>query len=528
MTSHLELARFTKYPPERKRVGLDQKIIESSNLLKPYAKFPIRSDFTPDNFRLGIIPRLSPYDIKYLPKDVEFIEVPDAMVKQRSTERTNDLIDWNSPASFLHRLRESKKDFVPPIPGESRVMDRLEKDGIVVSFDNLRLDPPTPENERQSRSVVNENLEIPIMGQSRIPFALGSVPDVGSFLSYVTMAKSNGMAFVSRDKLLSDIDQQAQLVGEVINYLKTCVLPDELTPNDDELKQFMDITGETHTTREEDLVKYFSKLRESWVLNVGAAIETDENKGLKRAEALYNVGCRLLRVYNPEGGIEIPYMGKSLRKLFEGVNEMQIAGGQVMDSDNGKRSQDSGYNSLIIGVAGGSQCTTAVDADIAVKTTKLLYDLRGKISIPIGIEGGGVGTHIMGAFTLGASFVSKPGEIGVSWEGSGGKYIFVDSKGNYYMVYGGEASVSAKWWKDSLDRLGRPKFVEGETGVRQIKPDNMSQTGNIKRLRDKLSNGLVFERANSITELHQRTCDNIFQVTPEVAAQSQAYGDNTP
>lgn len=520
-----ELAEFYPAPQIRESVTIDQKIQESGELLKPWlSDTSIEIAVTPDNMRLGIIPRLSPYDIAHLPDNARLIKVPEDLKIKLSEERSYDLIRWNNPRRFLDRLKTSNIPFVQPVAGRSRVMDRLASEGKIVGFDNLRIDAPEPQNGRQSRSEVNNGLEINIMGQTRLPFVLGSVPDVGSFLSYVTMAQANGMSFVSRDKILSNVDQQALLIKDVISFLKSVDLPKELYPSEDNLSEFAYISNSVFCTTND----YLDALRNSWVSNVGAAIEASD-LGIKRAEELHKAGCKLFRIYSPEGGREIIDTVLGLRDLFAGEDDVKIVGGQVMDASTALKVEDAGCDALFIGVAGGSQCTTSVNADIPVKTPNLLYDLRGKIKIPIGIEGGGVGTHIMTAFSLGASFLSKPGEIGVSWEGSGGEYIFSDNptypnSGSYYMPYGGEASISAKWWKDSVDDIRRPKFVEGETGIRQIQPDKMSQTGNIKKLRDQLSVGLVFQRADNIQELHKRTCDNIVEVTSEASALSKAYG----
>ena len=152
----------------------------------------------------------------------------------------------------------------------------------------------------------------------------------------------------------------------------------------------------------------------------------------------------------------------------------------------------------------------------------------GLKSIPVVVLSNlGQDEEIKRAFKLGASFVSKPGELGRSWEGLGGKYVFETPDGEYYMGYGGEASVSAKWFKDSLDRLGRPLYVEGETGIRFLDQDtlqgNMSMTKTITRLRHDLSNGLVFQRADSIAELHSRTADNVVLVSTSAAEKSEPY-----
>lgn len=91
------------------------------------------------------------------------------------------------------------------------------------------------------------------------------------------------------------------------------------------------------------------------------------------------------------------------------------------------------------------------------------------------------------------------------------------------MLYGGEASDSAKWWRDSIDALGRPLFVEGETGVRQLSQDQLFMTSNIRRLLERIAIGLVFQRTNTIAELHARDCSNIVEVTQNAAQLSTAY-----
>ena len=526
MQSHIKLARFLDKRFIHEKIHIDEKIIQSARLLRKFSgsNKKIQEDITKENFRLGIVPRLSPFDVQYFPKNTKFVQIPTATKNALLRERAHDLIAWNKPSQFLHRLNVGKTTFIPPVLGHSHAMERLTADRMVVSFDDLRTDSPIPKNGRQSRSDLNSHIEVNIMGQGRVPFALGSVPDVGSFLSYTTVAMSNGMVFVSRDKLLADISHQASLVKDIIDFLKTVELPREIFPNSQELAEFIELMNinPKKISQKEELNKYIQALRDSWVANVGAAIEASSS-GILRAKELHRAGCRLFRIYSPEGGTEIVSTTKTLRETFKKSDSVKIVGGQIMDTTTARKAEAAGCDAIFIGVAGGSQCTTSVNADIPVKTPNLLYSLRGNISIPVGIEGGGVGTHLMTAYMLGASFVSKPGEIGVSWEGAGGEFMFKDLAGDYYMPYGGEASISAKWWKDSVDPLGRPKFVEGETGVRHVKSELMSLTRNIKKLRDQVSVGLVFQRSNSISELHARDCDNIVQVTPDASALSQAY-----
>lgn len=241
----------------------------------------------------------------------------------------------------------------------------LKKKGV--SFADLRIASRTPNRaKRQSRTVNYTTQETHIMGRHRIPFALGSVPDVGSALAYITMAQANGLALISRDKVLSDPDRQAFLTKTVIDHLKGVSLPSQILPNDEQLMHFWRIIGSTGEFNPElAMGMYDEELRQSWIDNVGAAVESSP-KALLRAQKLYDAGCRMFRVYSPEGGTEIIDTVKSLRGEFG--KDIKIIAGQVMDVETAQEAQKATADAIIIGVAGGSQCTTSVNADIPVNT----------------------------------------------------------------------------------------------------------------------------------------------------------------
>lgn len=525
-SSFRELAAFRASLQERKHQDIDQKTDESQKLLFSLVDDgTIVNEVDSESFVVGEVPRLSPFDMFLLPERTRLVRIPDCVAEELAVESSNDRMDWNAPSKFLSRLEVKDKPFVKPIEGNSPVMDRINAEDKVVSFSNLRIKSPTPENGRHSRTRINGTLgEHIIMGRARIPFAMGSVPDVGSALAYITMAQSNGMVFISRDKVLSDRDKQVGLVKQVIKCLREMEIPNHILPHEADLKRFWKIMGLPHDqfNLQVAMSEYIKELRSSWVANVGAAIVASD-KGFDQAKRLYyDAGCRLVRVYSPEGGKEIVKQAEKIEN--ELPQDLTIAAGQLMDLDTTIAAQKVGSDLLLIGIAGGSQCITSDNAGIPVNTPNLLYELRGKAEVPIGIEGGGVGKHIMVAFALGASFLLKPGEIGLSIEGAGGKYMMQDPKGNYWMLYGGEASDASKWWRDLLDKQSRPLFVEGEPGVRMLPKDKYSMTRNINKLMQQTAIGLVFQRASSIAELHQRDCSNIVEVTPEAAQLSGAYG----
>lgn len=504
------------------------KIKKSLELLSPRIENPeIFNNITMEDFVLGVVPRLAPFDLRCLPSDIKLVEIPHDLQERQRQTRSFDLIFWNKPDAFLRRLQAKDKPFNPPGPGNSSTMNRMINEQKIVSFEDLRIETPSPTSTRNSRIKSYQVLEHNIMGRVRIPLAFGSVPDVGSALAYITMAQSNGLVFISRDKVLSDINSQVQIVKTVIDGLREIPLPRELIPNEKQLIDFWRIMQKSAYDFDLSSAKklYEEELRSSWISNIGAAIEPSP-KGIERARSLYEVGCKMFRIYSPEGGLEIPKTASALRYLqeFRGDPCIKIITGQIMDVNTALKAEEEGCDALIIGVAGGSQCTTSVNADISVNTPNLLYQLRGKVNIPIGIEGGGVGTHMITAYALGASFLCKPGEIGISLEGAGGTFIFQDANDKFWMLYGGEASDSAKWWRDSIDALERPLFVEGESGVRQLSQDQLFMTNNIRRLLERIAIGLVFQRINTLEELHTRDCSNIIEVSQNAAQLSKAYG----
>jgi len=526
ITHYENLAAFGPQLPEREPESIDQKIAASRELLNKYvASWDLISDITAEEFVNGEVPRLTEFDRRHLPDGTLLVALPQEIIDKVMAESSYDRRTWNMPAAFLRRLLVSHQDFVPPVPGNSQVMDRAIKEKRVLSFSDIRVESPEPIGARHSRTSTHEELnEHNIMGMARIPFALGSVPDVGSVLGYVTMAQANGMAFIARDKILSDIDQQVVVVEKVISALQNVELPNDMMPDATELQEFWDIMSlpGDQFKPQNALRRYVEELRASWIANVGAAIEASP-RGIERKKRLYEAGCRLFRVYSPEGSLEIIDQTDRLKSSEQDPSVKYLAG-QMMHLSTSIDAEKAGADGVITGTGGGSQCTTSKSTGIPVNTPNLLYQLRGELKIPIGIEGGGVGSNMMQAFALGASFLLKPGEIGMSLEGAGARFMFQDPEGNYLMLYGGEASDASKWWRDLVDPLGRPLFVEGESAVRRLAPNRYSMTQNINELKHDAANALVFQRKQTIAEVHSQDCSNIVEVTAGAGQLSGAYG----
>lgn len=506
----------------------EDRIRKSKGVLSTYTQdYKVLQHAARGGMIYGEVPLLSPYDHALFPSGIQLISIPEQIRSTIEQQEQSDIARWNSPDVFLERLAVKDKPFIVS-NAKAPVMDRLTAEGRIVAFEDLRITSPSPEGKpRVSRKTAYQGLlSNNIMGMGRMPLMLGAVPDVASVDSYKKAAQAGVMVTATRDKIWSEPDDQIKLVKTVIEKLRQEPLSPSMEPTEAHLQAFWKLAGNNtdqfDTT--EARTQYEHALKESWVANMGAAIESSP-RGIERAKRLYEeAGCRMFRVYSPEGGHEIVERIQELRALpgFE-KGKVQLIAGQIMDGKNAVAAEKAGADAIMIGVAGGSQCTTSVNADIPVNTTSLLNELRGQVRIPIGIEGGGVGTHAMTALALGASFLSKPGEIGVSLAGAG-DYVFADKEGKLHMLYCGEASNSSKFWRsDSYDALGRIRFSEGEGGIRELTPERFSLTGNIDRLLQSLAVALVFQRKNTIDEVHSTEFVNVVQVSEAASGLSRPY-----
>ncbi|HMS22465.1 MAG TPA: IMP dehydrogenase [Candidatus Levybacteria bacterium] len=523
-----------KYNPTRESLGALTHYVSQTALIAELLKTDIDHALV-----MGEIPLISTHDHKLLPEGTRLIKIPEEIKHTIEESEKKDIDQWNTPEKFLERIQATLTN---PINSEatSPVMRSLKSEGQIVSFDDLRTTSPSPEGKKRisrSQDAYPSLLNVPIMGQGRMPIMLGAVPDVASRESYRKAAQSGVMVTASRDKIWGDPKKQALLIGQVIDDLRTYPITEMMTPTESDLIKFWEIQGRSSEEfkPEKAYKDYIDTLRNSWIKNVGAAIEASP-KGIKRSELLLEKGCTMFRIYSPEGGHEIVETVDALRKhpSFQ-KNSVNVIAGQIMDVKTARAAVNAGCDSIIIGVAGGSQCTTSINADIPVNTPNLLYDLReANLQVPIGIEGGGVGSHMITALSLGAHYLSKPGEIGVSIAGSG-KYVFEDPQKNWWVLYGGEASNSAKTWRpDSFDEQGRIRFPEGEGGVRMLckgngmfEPDNLSDrksiTRNIERILYAISVGLVFQRVPDIKTLHARESILVDKVSPSAGELSNPY-----
>ncbi len=386
---------------------------------------------------------------------------------------------FNEPQRILALKKVTKAKFKPPVEIDSKIFKRVKRDGISLSIGDLGATVMGADKPRTSRNErYTEGPFIKMGKQARIPFVGSASPDVwNSAAAISTMAASHALAAIPRNGVLADVKRQADLAKEVFKWL------------DDEAVEILDKNDR------EEILKY-------WKNNVMGTLEANPDKALERAEALFEAGVRTFRVYSPEPGTGPEETVKSLRKKFK--NEIEIFAGHLVDVKQAKRVETAGADGITVGIGGGGRCITGVRSGSVIDWPELVWNLRGKVSLPIIVEGG-ASDHIAVSLLLGVSGIGVSRVVsGGTIESPGGALYAADKSGKLFKPYGGEASARTKFLDGKLLPYNIPSFVEGETTkaymsyVAHVYP---TLTYNLHMLLEDAILAMVFRNVSSIYEL---------------------------
>lgn len=387
---------------------------------------------------------------------------------------------FNHPLRIQHLNEVNSNKFVAPPKVKSKAVEYLVETGSALSIGDLGSTIGGSQKERLSRKERYASGPFIKLGkQARSIFVSSASPDVwNSAPAIATMAASHCLAGVPRNGLTSSLERQTDLAREVFVWLDD--MADEVLEGRKDKKEILNM----------------------WKANVCGTLETNAQKVMTRAQALFDVGVRSFRIYSPEPGTGALETVKVLRKEFG--NEVEIWAGQVVDVKQAKDLEAAGADGLFVGIGGGGRCITGVRSGLAIDWPELVFNLRGEISIPI-IAEGGASDHIAVSLLLGASGISVSRVVsGGTIESPGGILYCIDSNGRLFKPYGGEASARTKYLDGKLLPFDIPSFVEGEVTKAEmsyIKHVRPTLTYNLHLLIEDAILALVFRGANSIQDL---------------------------
>jgi hypothetical protein len=439
----------------------------------------------------------TPFD--FLGSTTTMVLSPELMLKTLRV-RQYVLEVFNHPDRIKELQAVSKKPFLPPPIVSSLLMESAESEGLSLSISDIGVQVVGAQRERVSRA---ERLQfgpfVKIGHYARSPLVGSAMPDIyGSVSALSTMAQLHCLVGVPRNSVFHDVARQVDLVRQ------------------------------THQALEESEVLIGrsdkEKLLTLWKRNLMGVVETQPTLALKRAQALYDVGVRVFRVYSPEPGTAVLDTVKAMRKRFD--EDVEIFAGQVVSVEQAMELEVAGADGLYVGIGGGGRCITGVRSGSVIDWPQLVWSMRGRVTIPVIVEGGGsdhiATTLALGASGIGVSRIAGGGTI----ESPGGMRFFVDERGKLYKPYGGEASARTKYLDHHMLPFGIPSFVEGETrkaemGYLQYALPTIAF--NIYSLTEDIILSLVFRAVREVSDLHSIDPSPLRRKTSNGEAQQETH-----
>lgn len=326
-------------------------------------------------------------------------------------------------------------------------------------------------------------------------------PDVWNTSEAISiMAASHCLATITRNGVMTEVQRQAKLAEDSfrkLGQLKDLIL--DIRPDASEIYGF-------------------------WKNNIGAVLEPNAEKAIRRACALFNAGVRTFRVYSPEPGSNIVETVRFLRKIWN--DEIEIFAGQIVEVDQAKRVEEAGADGIFVGIGGGGRCITGVRSGSVIDWPMLVWKLRGEINIPIIVEGG-ASDHIATTLLLGASGISTSRAVaGGTIESPGGLLYCSDNQGDLFKPYGGEASARAKYIERKVLPFNIPSFVEGETTkayIDYLKQKLPTLALNLHLVNEEAILAMIYRNVSSVRELHEIHPSPLRQATAFDSIQSRAH-----
>lgn len=384
---------------------------------------------------------------------------------------------FNHPTRIeaLQRETAAQRDMLPGV--RSDAIEYMQRQGIAISIGDLGavVTYPPGEQDRVSRKKrLQEGPFVKIGRSAHSPFVGSAMPDVfGSVPAIATMAASQSLVCIPRNSVFVEIQRQADLAAGAIEWLENEPMLDG-RPDREELLGL-------------------------WKSNLIGTVEASPDKALQRAEVLYERGIRKFRPYSPEPGPGPEQTTAALRKAFG--DEIELFVGQIVDVAQALRVEEAGADALYAGIGGGGRCKTGPRSGTVIDWPELLWELRGKIRLPVIVEGGAsehvAETLLAGAAGIGVSRMAAGGTI----ESPGGGKFYSDSQGKLFKPYGGEASSRTKVLEGKMLAFGIPMFPEGETSPAFVQQQYPTVMANLYQLCEAAVLALVFRGVNSIYAL---------------------------
>lgn len=238
----------------------------------------------------------------------------------------------------------------------------------------------------------------------------------------------------------------------------------------------------------EENVEEFKKCKNPTFASIGC-----NEKGLERAEALYEVGARYFNLDIAHGhSSDMKYTLSELRRRY---NDLFIMSGNVATLSGAQFLYDHGSDIVKVGIGGGSVCTTRIKTGFGVPNITAIRECS-KVKCSIVADGGiRFPGDIVKALAFGADFVMIGGLL-AGTEQTPGEVLSDD--GNEFKVYRGLDSFDTH-----MDWFGLVSDWKTPEGVSIKKAYIGSAEPIVDDLVGGLRSGLTYCGAKNISELQK-------------------------
>lgn len=393
---------------------------------------------------------------------------------------------FNHPERLNALFREDQEEFVPPKTSDNSILgNQMSK---IIGINEFSLIPTGADKDRTKRTERFKHGPFVKLGrQARIPFVGSANPDIwGSTSAIASMAMSHALCGVPRDGFYSNPTRQADLAKSVFTMLEKSPV---LIGKEQEVQV---------------------KLLEMWKHNVMGVLEANPDKAIDRATILYEAGVRTFRIYSPEPGLgplqTLEQLHAKEKEL--GWEPIEIFVGQVVDLDQALTLEEAGADGIYLGIGGGGRCTTGVRSGVGINWPQLVWEMRGKLNIPIIVEGGG-SDFVAQSLALGVTGIGVTRAVGGGTIESPGGYLYFNDENNNegpWKPYRGEASAGMKTMGDRIGPFGFIPYVEGEGTRAYLEYGRGNAPTILQKLNLLLGDtimGHVFQNVQSIEELQR-------------------------
>lgn len=234
----------------------------------------------------------------------------------------------------------------------------------------------------------------------------------------------------------------------------------------------------------------FEKSRKNCFVSIGC-----NEKGLERAEVLYNAGARFINLDIAHGhSTDMKYTLEELKKRY---SDLFVMAGNVATLDGAQYLYDHGADMVKVGIGGGSACTTRVKTGFGVPNISALQECS-KVKCSIVADGGIRNpADVVKALAFGADFVML-GSLLAGTDQSPGE-IIDEGTPQARKIYRGLDSRETQ-----MDWFGQvPKWRTPE-GVTTYKPYAGDANVIIEDLVGGLRSGLTYCGVSDISELQKK------------------------